>query len=138
MKKIDNGTRIEKIYQRWQATKKLFNFPEKGSFSDFFEAYGYDKKDVVADPTCPRISSYCQVSVGGSGYSHALYVKPTQELLAWIKANMLVENGTHFQVVIYDDGTALVLISHDQIIGSRWLSLVDSSTVPAKKGVQHG
>lgn len=135
MNKIDNGTRLELLHQRWQATKKQFNFPEKGSFADFFEAYGYDKKDVVADPICPRISNYCQVSNAGDGYSHALYVRPTRELLAWIKVNMLVEQGTHFQIVIYDDGTALILISHDQIIGSRWLSLVDSSTVPARKGV---
>lgn len=135
MKKIDNGTRLELLHQRWRATKHQFNFPEKGSFSDFFEAYGYDKKDVVADPTCPRISNYCQVSIGGSGYSHALYVRPTQELLTWMKANMLIEQGTNFKIVIYDDGTALVLVSYDQILGSRWLSLVDSSTVPAKKEV---
>ena len=134
MEKIDNGARLELLHQRWQATKKQFNFPEKGSFDDFFDDYSYNKKDVVADPTNSRISNYCQVSKAGSGYSHALYVRPTQELLKWIKGNMLVCEGTHFQCVNYDDGTSLVLISHDQIIGTRWLSLVDSSTVPAKGG----
>lgn len=64
---------------------------------------------------------------------HGLRVKPSEDVVAYIRAHMLDSEWDtfHFQAVIHDNGHALVIVSHGQIIGSRWLAYIDADTLPA-------
>lgn len=60
----------------------------------------------------------------------SLYVTPSPMLVDWISNNMLaMGDRLHFEIVFRKDG-ALVIVSHGKIIGSRWLAMIDPSTVP--------
>lgn len=76
------------------------------------------------------ISGYCAIKPGG-----ALHVTPAPRLVAWIHANMLyiTYDQLYFDIIIHDDGRALVTVKHNQIIGSRWLARIDATTLPTGK-----
>ena len=40
---------------------------------------------------------------------------------------MMKDVGLHFKVVIRDTGTALITATYDQIIGGRWIAIIDSA-----------
>lgn len=120
-------------------------FPEAKSFDDIFESFEeYDPSPGVMSPIVASfpcepvmgkaepplvVSSHCSVD-GGKSY-RCLRVQPKSEVLGWIADNMLrIGDQLSFKVVKRDDGTALIVVTHSCIIGSRWLALVDASTVP--------
>lgn len=66
-----------------------------------------------------------------SGGRHvSWYVEPSPALAAFIAEAMLPGFGFHASAAIRDDGSALLLVKYDQIIGSRWLSVVPVAELP--------
>jgi hypothetical protein len=111
--------------------------PEKRAFNDFFDSYEVwtqkhsgPNNDIVT-PSKHRISHYFSIE-NQSGSYHPLAVTPNKALIDLICANMLAieYDSLYFKAVFQTDGTALLIVQHNQIIGSRWLSYIDGKTVP--------
>jgi hypothetical protein len=112
-------------------------FKEATSFADIFEtAVPYVKgsaNDQRRSIKGKTVSSYCTVS-GGEQY-RSFSVKPQQRVMDYIGENMLdiAYDSIYFTVTIRDDGSALLAAQYNQIIGSRWLAIVDASTIPTQE-----
>lgn len=81
-----------------------------------------------------ELSSFCTVSGAGALGAHVrhLDVKPRKAVIDAIGERVILSDGYtfHFEVIVRGDGTALVIVKHDQIIGSRWLAIIHAETVP--------
>jgi len=123
---------------------KELAFPEVKNLSDLFESAevrkpsGHSEKIKIwkgEDPHDPNaetyLTDYCQVRYVDGGFG-SLRLKPRERVVEYIDNNMIkiAYDTIHFEIVVYDDGTALVLVKYSQIIGSRWLAMVDASAVP--------
>jgi hypothetical protein len=86
------------------------------------------RSDAVANH--PDIGHYLVVS-GVNGH-RSFHVSPKPELVSWIAKEMLVieRDRKYFEVVERVDGSALVIVKHDQILGSRWLTIVPTASLP--------
>jgi len=102
---------------------ELFDDYRPWSQEDSFEPIQIHKQYVES----MYIGSYCMLRGG-----NALRVKPNQKLVRGIEESMIAieYERTHFEIIDHDDGRSLVVCSHGQIIGSRWLARIDSKTVP--------
>ena len=80
--------------------------------------------------TC-ALSRYC--SVGGKRHHPSLNVEPSPRVVDSFKANVLAvpSDTLSFQIVVRDNGTALITMQHSQIIGSHWLDIVALGELPA-------
>lgn len=81
------------------------------------------------------VTSYMAVDdVGCIGY-RSMQVEAAPAVLDEIKSNMLHGSGDtiHFRVVVWDDGKALVMAEYSQIVGSRYLAIIDAATIPVGK-----
>lgn len=121
-------------------------FPDVTTFAELFPTHEPFKSPAKTLLTLPsweagtwsdrsrrttfKVSDYCSID-GPKGYS-GLHVTTTQAVLDWIENNMLPcsNDTTHFEVRFWDDGRALVSISHGVIIGSHYLAVIDSASVP--------
>lgn len=76
-----------------------------------------------------RITAFCSVRMDGR---HSMAVRPTPALLAALSGQLLpIDDSLAFEVIHHEtNNRCLILISHNQIIGSRYLAYVDPSTVP--------
>jgi hypothetical protein len=81
--------------------------------------------------TC-ALSPYCLVKTAGGNYS-GLSVKPAAAVVDYFKANVLrvASDTLSFSIIVRDNGTALILMQHSQIIGSHWLDIVPVDSLPA-------
>lgn len=117
--------------------------PEKRSFHDFFSRFqkypsGHNPKMPFVLPQSKggmQIGPYCIVTdcrVSPSKRLSSLAVYPSDDLIRFVDEHMITINydHLHFEVIIFDH-FARVIIKHGQIIGSRWLSEIDLSTIPA-------
>ena len=52
--------------------------------------------------------------------------------------HMSKELGLAFEIVVRDTGTALVTISYNQIIGGRWVAIIDAAKVHTARDVGMG
>ena len=114
------------------------------SFSDLFEDV-YTREVLSPDGGTPEPEGWrwtlneslgeksalitSHFSLRGGGH---FFVKPRKEVLTFLRESMLNIDWDHyyFKGVERADGTTLILCQYNSIIGSRWLSLVDSETVP--------
>ena len=80
--------------------------------------------------TC-ALTRYC--SVGGKRHHPSLNVEPSPRVVDYFKSNVLAvpSDTIHFQIIIRDNGTALITMQHNQIIGSHWLDIVALGELPA-------
>lgn len=80
--------------------------------------------------TC-ALSPYCLVS--GERIHQALNAEPTARVVEYFKAHVLAVpyDTLYFQIIIRDNGTALIAMHHNQIIGSHWLDIVPVDGLPA-------
>lgn len=119
---------------------KPLAFPEIRSFHELFEAAEpWDKNSEKRMGLIPASSSshgrrretlYIgpYLTLGGG---RSMAVRPTQMVIDWIKNNMLtMDDRLFFEIVDRGEGDALVIVSHNKIIGSRWLAMIDASTIP--------
>jgi len=74
----------------------------------------------------PEGFAYCGV---GSPYHRSLDVKPRPELAEMLDGMMLDGLPFSYKIVVRSSGTALVMAEYTQIIGSRWLAIVDAAQV---------
>ena len=72
------------------------------------------------------------------GLPHSLYVEVTPEALQWIKDNLLhIEyDRIYFELVAFDDGTAVIWAKYNKIIGE--YKLAEVSVDEIKKGLANG
>ena len=133
-------------------------FDDLKDFKELFESLSEDKKIEQPDQTwnhfsvihidkltgkelyrnfCTslEISPYCCVVDNRPNARHrSFWLKPTEKTIKFIRENMLdIEGGVFFQLNIYTDGTALVSVKYNSIIGSRWLADVDLTTIPTMR-----
>ena len=80
--------------------------------------------------TC-ALGHYCSVR-GADGYSGALFVNPGPAVVRFFRESVLhVPSDTlTFQAIVREDGSALVLMQHGQIIGSHWLAMLRGEEIP--------
>jgi hypothetical protein len=55
-------------------------------------------------------------------------VRPSAALRRIIDG-MMKDVGLHFEIVIRDSDTALITATYDQILGSRWIAIIDAAKV---------
>lgn len=134
-KRHSKGGALRKRYGR-AFTAKPLAFPHVRSFHDLFSsARPWRSSDlqgrgakVGKGREANTVGHYLVMS--GRGGHESFYVTPTSMVTDYIASNMLaIGDRLHFEIVNRSDG-ALVIVSHGKILGSRWLAMVDPSTLP--------
>jgi len=103
-------------------------------FNDLFDAWdgAYQSSNEKKWPLISlnnaegaAIQSYCQTS------NEAIQVLPNNKVIKTIQDSMIIYDYErfYFELVHIDDGV-LAIVKYNSIIGSRWLALLDPSTVP--------
>lgn len=113
---------------------QLFTLTTKDAEGDIWRGEDYNVKTGKRFQTSCRIGPFCGIS-GKGGYRH-LYVKASDAVLEYIKANTIFcgsRDAITFKIVVRDDGEALVCADHNLILGSVWLALIDPSTIPEEE-----
>jgi hypothetical protein len=88
----------------------------------------FDELFKSASKTKAQGLIYCMIS--GQDQAHSsLYVEPNEMLKEFVKTKML-DFEVYYEIVIYDDGTALVLAKYQSILGSRWLADIKTDSIP--------
>ena len=61
----------------------------------------------------------------------------TDELINFVKDNMLAIDNDQisFELFIYPDNTAMLIASYSQIIGNRWIAMIDINSIPIEFNV---
>ena len=135
--------------------RRKIQFPNLKSFSDFFPKVSpwvhnksggslatFPAMDVGASDFDPNatfeVGNY--LSVRGPEYQSFQVDELLDFIREYVETQMLHVDydRTHFEVVRWPDGRALVLISHGKIIGSRWLGIIDADTIPELETVEGG
>lgn len=142
-KKILEGLEVAKSYGQPVA------FPEARVWRDVFESetiitslQGYKSKHVK-EWKCDELLRHGGVSKGTgraylmsftSGYSGNTWFDtvPTQKTIDYIGFKMLLCDQYRINILytVRDNGTALIYAQYNQISGSRWLAIIDASTIP--------
>jgi len=116
-------------------TPKQIAFPETTKLSELFDSFTL--RTATEHLQSVRTDGGHTVSKGGhiSGRDglKCFHAEPTDAVLDYISNSMLNldRDSLYFEVVIRNDGRALVVVKHNNIIGSRWLALLDASELPA-------
>ena len=103
-------------------------FPYIRTFAELFPVLT-DRRQAHAFGNSSEISNWVQIREPAK-YSHTRAMLP-QWLIDWLQENMLAvdHDSIYFQVIVRDDQHALVTAQYNQIIGSRWLALIDTNSV---------
>lgn len=77
------------------------------------------------------LCTFCSVR-GADGKHRYLDVTPKPEIFDLVEQHMMLGDGYYinFEIIAYDDGTALVTAHYNVITGSRWFAFIDASTIP--------
>ena len=125
---------------------KELSFPDAKVFGDIFEAWEVcpnlspDNRTPSPEgwnvplnehPSVESATITCSLNIRGERRGW-IYAKPTPEVIAWIRANMLQidYDSLYFQAIMREGGQTLIVCQYNAILGSRWLALVDSETIP--------
>lgn len=134
-------------------------FPRMKRFDQVFEAWGAYTADKAVQDSFQRpqvylgkgkgqlgwsdgvdghlkIGPYCHVSGCGKLPSvlPSLNVMPTAKVGKALNEHMTYLGGDeiYFEIVVHEDGTALVIAKHNLIIGQRRIAWIDAKTIPIK------
>lgn len=109
------------------------SFPNCKDFSELFEVIdeprkylnrGPNRYELAAPHTSSVVSSYMSTTGGRTG-RYSINVKPSEAVMEAIEKRMLpMDGGYYFNACFRDDGTVLLVVKYQVIIGSRWLALV--------------
>jgi len=80
-----------------------------------------------------QISSYLQIMNRKCQYSFEVFeVMPTDKLIDFVKENMLAidYDSIYFEIICYENNTAMLIAKYNQIIGSRWIAMIDINSIP--------
>jgi len=112
-------------------------FPNADSFSDIFEHVDSGKKIVAVlksdDPQIKDkmgIGNWVMMSGGKS-----FHATPKKVVIEALEKSLILVNydEIYFEIVDRGGGDALVLAKYNQIIGSRYLAIIDPRTIPNYK-----
>lgn len=112
---------------------KPIHFPAATTLSDLFESF--EIRPAAESSKTVFIGDDWLLDHGGSirgvGGFRCFHATPKQEIVEWVKSNMLrVEYDTiYFEITIRSDGTALICAKYNQIIGDRYLAVIDADYV---------
>jgi len=148
------GQTIEdKIRRSIASAKKHFGkeviFPETRAFGQLFHNFklisefkNYESRRVaewiidgepLPDGRVPKgvgtagLLSFCRVSA-----NHCLDVMPWQEVIDCVPKVMLMSKDYeyNFEIIVRNNGVALVTLKYNRILGDRWLAFIDATTIP--------
>ena len=119
----------------------LFNerllIKETCQFSDFFSEYKpyiVNSKEFKPIPFGEKatIGNWLQVSKAQTAYNWSFNIKPTNKLIEIAKQSMLSidYDQIYFRLMLYSNGTAMLIAQYNQIIGSRWIAMIDINSIP--------
>jgi hypothetical protein len=107
------------------------------SFNDVFESVDQGKKIVAVSTakmgrTTERMGFSNFVSMSRVPGRHSMYATPKREVLQALEGSMIVvaHDEVYFEIVDRGGGNALVVAKHNAIIGSRYVAIIDPSTIP--------
>jgi len=113
---------------------KSYLLPDAVSFDELFTVIGEPQRwpftPTIKDTM--KISSWIRFRDAAHGHP-VEQVKPSPEVFNALRANMLdlgSRDEVSFEIIVHDNGWALVLVQHSQIIGSRWIAYIDAATLP--------
>jgi len=119
-------TRAQKL-ELSEIVGKPIAFPEYDSFLDLFQLLG---EETVSREVEPGSKIRTWMSKRGQGKYGSLYVLPCRKVIDYLKEQNVVELELYFSAVDRGDNETLIIAQYDQIIGSRWLAIVRTDTVP--------
>jgi hypothetical protein len=116
-------------------------FPNLTQFSDLFSEYKlWDNKDKnknyssINRENNSKISSYYIIDsvLENHKYFHSLSVQSTDIVIEYIKNNMLCipDDSIYFRINIWNSKQSLVTAQYNLIIGSKWLAVIDTKSIP--------
>lgn len=109
---------------------KTLLFPKFEKLSEIFESVR-DYESGVGRETQKgsyTFSWYCRRRCRDQSLK-SYHAKPRAEVIEEIVKSLAVDGRFTFEIVDHDDGLSLVIVSYDQIIGSRWLARVKTTSV---------
>ena len=109
-------------------------------FLDFFSEYAPYDKNSKAFKAIPfggkaTIGNYLEVCRAQTACRYFYNVKPTDKLVELINNHMISVDydQIYFTIMIYPDNTAMLIMKYNQIIGSRWIAMIDINSIPNNK-----
>ena len=146
--------RTQEQYLRLGPHHKTLNWPLIDRWDELFSAYSLDKATAPAAHTFAITGEKYPCTIGpymttryahgtytlangytGSAYVHgpAVYVRlHDDKAREAYESTIGIPDGMHFQLIQWNDREAVIILSHGQIIGSRWLAVIDPATIPAE------
>jgi len=113
---------------------KSYLLPDAVTFDELFTVIGEPQRwpftPTIKDTM--KISSWIRFRDAAHGHP-VEQVKPSPEVFNALRANMLdlgSRDEVSFEIIVHDNGWALVIVEHSQIIGSRWIAYIDAATLP--------
>jgi hypothetical protein len=117
--------------------------PDVRSFDEVLTYVREWDYDGMRDGTVPRpapalideneIGPYCTVNARGDRY-RGIAVQARQNVLDVVAPRIVTpDDHLSFEIIEHKDrNRALVILSHNYIIGSHWLAYIDPATIPAR------
>ena len=108
-------------------------------FSEFFSEYHkweYDKDKRKLKPIAfgkkAWIGNYLQLRYFDERGFKSIEVMPTEKLINVINSTMMPfdYDQIDYELIIYTDNTAMLVCRYNQIIGSRWIAMIDVNSIP--------
>lgn len=118
----EKARRETKIAAEISGSSSPVELPEVRKLSELFSEMRPIKDLLFPDR---KLGEYFCSTRGVGAYWN---VTPTS-VVAKILDGMMKDVGMSFQIVIRESGTALVTARYDQIIGGRWLAIIDAAKI---------
>jgi hypothetical protein len=114
-------------------------FPDAKKFSDIFENHSFDTENKPLRRMWTHKSSHIPTLKLGAWTSvddgPAMLVNPHPSVAAAVdKALVVGDDETYWKLTRRSGGSTLVTVQYNHIIGSRWIALIRTSTIPKDLG----
>lgn len=116
------------------AGKKIY-FPDNSDITDFIQSISLKKSDhkehIIKSnyDGFMRIGRWLRYTINAETKSY--YVTITDKLLDFIKSNItfIAYDTLYFELIDWGNDIVLLKVSHNNILGDRWIALLDKETV---------
>ena len=134
-----NKTILWPLVSEWGELFAAYSLDEKGKPSAHTFRTGPGKYDVctIGPYMMTRFNDGTQTVIRGFAspnyrYGPTVYARLHDDRAkAAFESTIGLDDGLFFELIQWDDKEAVILMSHNKIIGSRWLAVIDPSTIPA-------
>ena len=112
--------------------KGLFQFGDFFSDQVKFNSNSRKFKKIPWNGNKTTIGNYLQFRNLEESKYNSFEVMPSDKLVRLIKETMIpIEyDEIAFEIIIYNDKTAMLIARYNQIIGSRWIAMIDLKSIP--------